>query len=51
MWRVVFDSSSAVLIPVSEAPTDETAKLQAKLKMWVLTGNWLPVERVELIVV
>jgi hypothetical protein len=25
--------------------------LQAKLKMWVLTGNWLPVERVELIVV
>ena len=47
MWRVVFDTSNSVLIPKAEAQTKEIAGLQAKLRIWVLTGRWLPYERVE----
>lgn len=49
MWRVVFDQSNTVLIPKSKASSADAAKMEARLSIWVLTGSWLPVERVELV--
>ena len=46
-WRVVFGPSSAVLISKRMAPTPETASIEARLAIWLATGRWLSVQRVE----
>jgi len=44
LWRVVFDQSNAVLVTALSA---ESARLEARLSVWLSTGRMLPVERVE----
>jgi hypothetical protein len=44
MWRVVFSHNSALILSGSSA---EEAGRFARLVVLVLTGRWLPYERVE----